>query len=41
MLVDNAELFGSFIEQKARLDDAAEFYKKFETNEVGKTVFIL
>lgn len=40
ILRDNQELFADFIEHKVPLDKAPEYYKEFEQNKIGKTVFV-
>ncbi|WWC71078.1 uncharacterized protein I206_105031 [Kwoniella pini CBS 10737] len=40
VLVDNQEIFKSFIENKVGFSQAAEYYELFEKNKVAKTVFV-
>lgn len=40
ILKDKSDLFKSFVEHVVDLDEAVDFYTRFERNEVGKTVFV-
>lgn len=40
VLRDNQDLFADFIEHKVSIDKAPEYYKEFEQNKIGKTVFV-
>ena len=37
---EESDLFKNFVEHVVGFDEAVEFYRRFEKNEVGKTVFI-
>ena len=39
LLQSSPETFADFIQYQAPLDDAEEWYRRFEKGEVGKTVF--
>ncbi|KAK1921903.1 chaperonin 10-like protein [Papiliotrema laurentii] len=41
ILLANRDLFSSFVENKIRLEQAAEFYPLFEQNKVAKTIFVM
>lgn len=41
VLRDNLDLFSSFVQHRVPLDDAPEYYARFEKGEIGKTVFVM
>jgi threonine dehydrogenase-like Zn-dependent dehydrogenase len=40
ILKDKSDLFKNFVEHVVGFDEAVDYYRRFEKNEVGKTVFI-
>lgn len=41
VLTSNLDLFRDFVQHRVPIDDAPEYYRRFEKGEIGKTVFVL